>query len=142
MTLVRFNGTPSAVFPYGNLLNEFLTDLGTVNGGDVRRSSPSVNVAETADAYRLEVAAPGLTKEAFKIHVEDEVLSISSEQPATETEGPKYVRREFGYGIFKRTFRLPKRVNVEGIEARYENGILLVHVPKREETKPRTIQIS
>jgi len=142
MTLVRFNGTPSAVFPYGNLLNEFLTDLGTVNGGDVRRNSPAVNVAETAEAYRLEVAAPGLTKEAFKIHVEDEVLSISSEQPATETEGLKYVRREFGYGSFKRTFRLPKRVNVEGIEARYENGILFVHVPKREETKPRTIQIS
>ncbi len=142
MTLVRFNGTPSAAFPYGNLLNEFLTDLGTVNGADVRKSSPAVNVAETADAYRLEVAAPGLTKEAFKIHVEDEVLSISSEQPATQTEGLKYVRREFGYGSVKRTFRLPKRVNVEGIEARYENGILVVYVPKREETKPRTIQIS
>jgi len=91
MTLVRFNGTPSAAFPYGNLLNEFLTDLGTVNGGDVRKSSPSVNVAETADAYRLEVAAPGLTKEAFKIHVEDEVLSVSGEQPALSTSAGNLV---------------------------------------------------
>jgi len=142
MTLVRFNGTPSSVFPYGSLLNEFLTDLGTVNGGDVRRSAPAVNVAETADAYRLEVAAPGLSKEAFKIEVEEDRLSISAEQSTVETEGLKYNRREFGYATFKRTFRLPKLVHVEGIEAQYENGILHVQVPKREETKPRTIRIN
>lgn len=142
MTLVRFNGTPSSVFPYGNLLNDFLTDLGTVSGADVRRSAPAVNVAETAEAYNLEVAAPGLSKESFKIQVEDDVLSISGEQPTPQTEALKYNRREFGYGNFKRTFRLPKLVHVEGIEARYENGILFVRVPKREETKPRTIQIN
>ena len=142
MTLVRFNGNPSSVFPYSNLLNEFLSDLGTVNGGDNRRTLPSVNVAETADAFRLEVAAPGFTKEAFSIRVEDEVLTVSGEQQASGAEEIKYNRREFGYNTFKRSFRLPKRVNVEAIEARYENGILFVHVPKREETKPRTIQIN
>ena len=142
MTLVRFNGTPNSVFPYSNLLNEFLSDLSTVNGGDARRTLPAVNVAETAEAYILELAAPGFTKEAFQINVEEEVLTITGEQPTPAAEEIKFNRREFGYGNFKRSFRLPKRVNVEGIQARYENGILYLNVPKREETKPRNIQIN
>jgi HSP20 family protein len=70
------------------------------------------------------------------------VLTITGEQPTPAAEEIKFNRREFGYGNFKRSFRLPKRVNVEGIQARYENGILYLNVPKREETKPRNIQIN
>ncbi len=142
MTLVRFNGNPNAVFPYSNLLNEFLGDLSTTAGIESHRNVPAVNVAETAEAYQLEVAAPGFSKENFKVEVHENVLTIFGEKPEVQQEGVKYNRREFGSTSFKRSFRLPKLVNVEGIQASYDKGILYLSVPKREEVKPRSIQIS
>ncbi|WP_458629127.1 Hsp20/alpha crystallin family protein [Winogradskyella sp. PC D3.3] len=107
---------------------------------------PKVNIKETADAYMVEMAVPGLKKSDFQIDIENQVLSISTEtKEESEQKGENYTRREFGYASFKRTFSLPETVEEEKIEANYRDGILSIHLPKKEEAKqkpPRTIKIS
>jgi len=141
MALVRFN-QPSSLFPYRGLLNEMLNDFNTTVGQDHRSNVPAVNVHENENGYTLEVAAPGLQKEYFHVHLDGRVLTISAEQKEeTKEENGKWTRREFSYISFKRSFTLPENVKADGIEARYENGILSVSVPKAEEVKPKLIEI-
>lgn len=109
-------------------------------------SLPKVNIKETSDDYSLELAVPGFKKDDFNIDLDDHVLTISSEKK-TEAENTEdnYTRREFGYSSFKRTFSLPESIDESKIKAIYEEGILTVQLPKREEAKPkpaRTIKIS
>lgn len=111
---------------------------------EVRSESftPSVNIAETVSAYLLEVNAPGRNKEEFKLNVENGLLTISYDQKQeAENKEFKIVRREFNYRSFKRSFSLDEKINAEAIEARYENGILKVTLPKKEEVKPAVTQI-
>ena len=108
---------------------------------------PSVNIKETADNYEVEVAAPGLDKNDFKITLDGNLLNISSVKEHEQTTGDEnYSRREFSYQSFQRSFELPKNVvDEDKINARYENGLLLLSIPKREEAKqrpPRMIEIS
>lgn len=109
-------------------------------------SLPKVNIKENADAFMVEMAVPGLKKSDFQINIEDRVLSISTEtKEETEHKEDNYTRREFGYSSFKRTFTLPDSVNDEAINANYENGILSIQLPKKEEAKQkpaRSIKIS
>ena len=110
---------------------------GVENSGS-RTIVPSVNVYEDNEAFKIEVAAPGLKKEDFKLDLNQRVLSISSErsEKRNDKEGAGgFIRREFNYNSFCRTFALPSSVNAEKISARYENGILLVNLPKKEEAK-------
>lgn len=107
---------------------------------------PKVNIKETADAYAVEMAVPGMKKSDFQIDLDNNTLCISS---ATETENTEedssYTRREYGYSSFKRTFSLPETVDEEKISAKYNDGILSVYLPKKEEAKqkpPRNIEIS
>ncbi len=108
---------------------------------------PAVNIRETADAFEVEMASPGMRKEDFHIQLDENTLKISSQkQSVTEDKKDEhYSRREFSYQSFERTFVLPKDVvNEEGIQARYENGLLHLTIPKREEVKqkaPRLISI-
>jgi HSP20 family protein len=146
MTLVKFN--PMAHTTGFNhfktldrLMHEIFADDFNVKAN---KATPSVNIVENDALFKLEVAAPGLAKEDFKINVEDKVLTISAEKKVeTETnEGDKILRREFGYSNFKRTFTLPENVNVADIKAVYENGVLNVHLPKLEVKKTlQTIEI-
>ncbi|MDJ1499745.1 Hsp20/alpha crystallin family protein [Xanthocytophaga agilis] len=141
MALVRFN-QPSSVFPYRNLLNELLNDFNTSVGQDYRSNIPAVNVHESETEYTLEVAAPGQNKENFNINLDGRVLTISSEQKEEKKEeNGKWTRKEFNYSSFKRSFTLPENVNAENIEAKYENGVLVVVVPKAEEVKPKSIAV-
>jgi len=96
---------------------------------------PSVNIQENADGFYLELVAPGRNKEDFKLEVKDELLTISYEAKAVGTdEKPDYLRREYRIETFKRSFHLdPKVINEEAISATYEDGILKVTLPKREE---------
>ncbi|MBU2930159.1 Hsp20/alpha crystallin family protein [Winogradskyella psychrotolerans] len=107
---------------------------------------PKVNIKETADAFEVEMAVPGLKKSDFHIDLDNQVLSISTEtKEENEIKEENYTRREFGYSSFKRTFNLPESVNEEKIKANYDNGILGIHLPKKEEAiqKPaRSIKIS
>ncbi|HRN97802.1 MAG TPA: Hsp20/alpha crystallin family protein [Flavobacterium sp.] len=108
-------------------------------------SVPPVNIRETDTQFEVELSAPGKTKDDFNIDVDQNLLTISSEsnQESSSNEG-KYTRREFSFSSFKRSFTLPETVNEDQITARYENGILSIVLPKKEEALPkakRMIQI-
>ena len=107
---------------------------------------PQVNIRETAEEYFVEMAVPGMQKSDFNIELDNKILVISNEKKEEqETKEENYTRREFGYSSFKRSFSLPETVNEEEIKAEYQDGILSVHLPKREEAKqkpPRSIKIN
>lgn len=128
----------------------FKTDWlgGTTNVNSIGTSIPAVNIQETEDMFKVEVAAPGKTREDFNIELDNDVLTISAEEKkeneTTEKNG-KFTRKEFSYSNFKRAFSLPETVNSEEISASYENGVLMINLPKKEEAKvqpKRMIQIS
>ncbi len=122
----------------GNLLNGF-------SNLDSSFNMPAVNIRERADSFMIELAAPGKKKSDFEIHLENKVLSIGSNaQQEHEENSDGYMRREFAYSSFKRTFRIPDTVDGEKISAEYRDGILFLHLPKLEEAKekpPRAIKI-
>ena len=98
--------------------------------------TPAVNIIESEQDFKVEVAAPGLHKEDFKVHVEKNILEISTGKKDEQvTENKKYLRKEFSYSEFKRTFSLPSSVDAEKIKAAHKNGVLTVEIPKRDEAK-------
>jgi HSP20 family protein len=107
---------------------------------------PAVNVVEDKEKFRIEVAAPGLKKEDFKLNVDNGILTISSEKrQENEIKEENYAKREFQYSSFSRSFTLPNSVDSEMISASYTDGILNIQIPKREEAKqkePKQIQIA
>jgi HSP20 family protein len=107
---------------------------------------PAVNIYETGDAFQIEVAAPGLKRENFNVQLDNHVLTISAEVKAEQREDDTYNRREFYYGSFERSFGLPEnKVDGEKVHAKYNDGILHITVPKKEEAKvkpARQISIS
>lgn len=118
------------------------------NGGGSQTTLPAVNVAESDDGYEVHVAAPGMSREAFTVDVEDNVLRISAESKTEAEDGDDaagYHRREFSYASFERRFSLPDNVNDEEIRASYEDGILKLTIPKtspeEQEPRKRTIEI-
>lgn len=107
---------------------------------------PAVNIKENAEEYILELAIPGMKKSDFNIDLDNKALSISSEvETENEENNNTYTRREFGYSSFKRTFILPDTVEADHVKAKYNDGILSIILPKREEAKqkpPKRIEIS
>ena len=110
-----------------------------------KTSSPAVNVIETDKEYKVEIAAPGLTRDDFKIDInEDNELTVSMEKKVekneeSEKEGKKhtYLRREFSYSSFRQRMILPDNVNVDNIDAKMENGVLTIDIPKKTEEEKR-----
>jgi HSP20 family protein len=141
MTLVKVNNRPYGNF-FGDLLNEF---PGVVKsfGQDVFQF-PETNIHETPDAYHLELNVPGRLKEDFKIQVDQNLLTISFEkkEEAPASEDYKTIRREFTFKSFKRSFSIENSVDVNGIQAKYENGLLKVLLPKKDEVKQGARQIN
>ncbi|WP_027000120.1 Hsp20/alpha crystallin family protein [Eisenibacter elegans] len=136
MSLVRWNTHwPNTV---AHLLDNFLEQDLPLS----RSHAPAVNIKEEADHFQLEVAAPGLQKEDFNIDLNKQVLTISAErkEEQTQEEQGKYTRREFSYQAFRRAFNLPDTVDEEAISAKYENGVLYVHLPKRDEAKVKALR--
>lgn len=109
---------------------------------------PAVNIQENNDEFVVEMAAPGMKKEDFHITLDNNMLVISSEVESHNEENDqhgKYTRKEFSYQSFKRSFHLPNTVEVDKINARYQDGILRLVVPKKEEARqkpPREIAIA
>ncbi|SHH61534.1 Hsp20/alpha crystallin family protein [Winogradskyella jejuensis] len=102
---------------------------------------PAVNVLDNDEEYIVEMAVPGLKKSDFDINLDNQMLSISAEiNKSSEDSNENYTRREFGYSLFKRTFSLPETVEVDKINAKYEDGILKVLLPKRDEAKKKPIK--
>jgi HSP20 family protein len=111
-----------------------------------RHTMPAVNIVEGKEDYRIEVAAPGLGKDDFRINLENNILTVSSEkEEKVEEKDEKVMRKEFNYYSFCRSFSLPQTVNSEKIKATHKDGILNIIVPKRDEAKEkpaREIKIS
>ncbi len=126
--------------PLQKFFDDFLTrDLFHPNWGNSSRV-PMVNILETDDAFEIEMAVPGLRKEDFSISLDNQMLTISAhldEKVANDDKNEQYLKREFSYYAFQRTFNLPDFVEGDKIKARYENGLLSILVPKREEAKKK-----
>jgi len=129
MNLVRFN--PSLLNLFDNIEKSHL-GLNREFSGDV----PSVNIIENDQDFVLELAAPGKSKEDFKINLENQLLTVSSEVKEEKEETQKnYTRREFVFNSFSRSFTLPKNIIHDKVAADYKDGILSITLPKKEETK-------
>lgn len=145
MTLVKLNSEKqkNASLPgFNNVFDSIFND--TFFSDRVMSRVPAANISESADHFHVELAAPGLKKEDFKLTVERNVLNISVEQSSGTTEEQKertFARREYSFSSFVRSFTLPESANIESIEAKYENGMLCVDIPKREEAKMMARQI-
>ena len=99
-------------------------------------SIPAVNIIEHKDEYLVSLAVPGLKKDDFKINVEGNMLTISSEKEENKEEkDKKFTRKEYNYSSFSRSFTLPEEINKEKIDAKYEDGVLKISLPRKEETK-------
>jgi HSP20 family protein len=102
---------------------------------------PAVNIVEGKEDFRIEVAAPGLEKNDFKIDLDNNVLTIISEKEMkSEEKDDQYMRREFSYSSFSRSFALPDSVNEEKISAKHKDGVLTIHIPKKEEAKVKPVK--
>ena len=135
LTLIRpwSNEMPSLFDRYfSNIMND--GDFGQQRMSNV----PAVNISENDDAFVLEVAAPGMKRENFSLNVEENRLIIEGRvEEEKETKEKNYNRREFNFSSFQRTFTLPQSVDQEAIKASYNDGILHIELPKKEEAKPK-----
>jgi HSP20 family protein len=132
---------------WSNFFNDFFDrdwmDWTNRNFSDTNTTLPSVNIKEGDDSYIVDMAAPGLEKKDFKIELNNGMLTISSEKKIeSETKkGQHFTKREFSYQSFNRSFSLPNTVEGDKISAKYENGILKVVIPKKEEAKIKPVRI-
>ncbi len=141
MKLARKNENYFPTF-FDRFWNNDLMDWNLTNFSESNSSLPAVNVKETKDEYFIEVAAPGMAKDDFKISLHNNVLTVSSEKKEeTNEEKQNYTRQEFSYQSFQRSFTVPEN-NVESnkIAAAYSEGILKITLPKREEVKPKPLR--
>ncbi|MGJ1382685.1 Hsp20/alpha crystallin family protein [Sphingobacterium siyangense] len=149
MNLIKRNGNLLEGFQrtfFDDFFGRELFNWENNNFSTTSTTLPSVNIKETTDTYEVEVAAPGLEKNDFKVTLDGNLLTISSEKENQQvSEQQNFTRREFSYQSFQRSFQLPKNVvDEENISARYENGLLLLSIPKKEEAKqkpPKLIEI-
>lgn len=150
MTLTRLSDSVFPSFP--SFFNRFfegdLMDWSNTNFAGTNSTLPAVNVRENDDEFMIEVAAPGMKKEDFKVNYDNGRLTISSEisEDRQNAEDERYTRREYRYQSFQRSFTVPENVVYgEKIQAQYADGILSISLPKRDEVKPkpaRQIKIS
>ena len=149
MTLVKRNRG------YAPLLSNFFDDFFTkdmydnnwLSFSNTGTTIPKVNIQENNDEFRVEMAAPGMKKDDFQVELDNNMLTITSTVSSERKEGDddNYTRREFSYQSFQRSFHLPEIVEIDKIEAKYNDGILNLVIPKKEEAKKkpvRTIKIS
>ena len=132
MSIIRFNRPNALSDVFQNFFDNDFVDFFNRKGMD-----PLANILEHPDSFELDLAAPGLKKDDFKIHLENNVLTISSEvrDEKEEDETKNYTRKEFHYGSFSRSFTLPRIVDLDKIKADYEYGILKVILPKKEDAR-------
>jgi HSP20 family protein len=149
MTLMKRSQNWYPIFPsfFDKFFEGNLMDWNNSNFSSTDTTLPAVNVKENNDAFMIEVAAPGMTKEDFNLNYDNGRLTISSERKnEKKDEGENYTRREFSYQSFQRSFTVPENViSGDKISANYKDGILIINLPKREEVKPkpsREIKIS
>ncbi len=144
MTLVKFNPAKNT-----SSVNPWFTDVFESVFNDpiltdrLPNRNPAVNIAETDGDFQIELAVPGMKKEDFKISIDKDVLSISSEKKNENVqEGKKFSKREFSYASFTRSFNLPETIDQSKVDAAYADGILKLTVAKKEEAKVQSREIA
>jgi HSP20 family protein len=146
MTLVNFKARP-VERNFNNVMDTFLTGFPSVfrdefATGSAKQFAP-VNVVDTENGYELELIAPGFDKDDFTIQLDKNLLTIGAEQKREkEAKSGKHLRQEYKFQSFKRSFTLDEKIDAEFIDAKYENGVLKVTLPKKAEVKPATKQIT
>jgi HSP20 family protein len=145
MTLVKLNRRPFAS-TFNNLVDELFRETPVVFRNDSSepwKGLAPVNIRETENSYELDVVAPGFEKSDFKVAVDDNILTISVEKKDEEKkETEKEIRKEYSFRSFKRSFTLDEKIDAGGIEAKYVNGVLTLNLPRKEEVKTASKQIS
>lgn len=144
MSIVKFRHYPAKSF--NNLLDDFFPPitslLGNENALAFGQSAP-VNIKQDESGYKLEIIAPGFTKNDFKIQMEKNLLTVSAEkEEQEENKTEKQIRREFKFKSFERSFTVDEKIDPEKVEARYENGVLYISLANKEEIKAPTKQIT
>jgi HSP20 family protein len=141
MTQVRFNN--AGYKSLSNFVDELFHELPASLGRETGLGFPPTNIHETTEGFHLELNAPGRNKEDFKINVENGFLTVAFEKKEEgKQEDYKTVRREFSYKNFKRSFTIDDRIDSDGIQAKYDNGVLKLFLPKKEQVKESTKHIA
>lgn len=140
MTLIRYQNQLPSLFD--RLFSNELESWNRTNFSNTNTTLPAVNIKENTDTFEVEVAAPGFEKSDFNIELNNDVLTISSEKQLHDEvkEDERITKQEFSYQSFTRSFTLPELVEDEKISAKYENGILSIVIPKKEEAKPKPVK--
>jgi HSP20 family protein len=143
MTLVKF-GNGQKNYPANPFFNDVFDSIlnDRFIGDKLISRIPAVNIAENENEFHIELAAPGLKKEDFKINLDKNVLSVSADKKVENVEGTKFSKREYNYTSFTRSFTLPETVDHSKIDAEYTDGVLTLTVAKREEAKFQTREIA
>ena len=128
---------------FDSVVDDFFNSIpGLWNDGYSGINLAPVNIAETANGFNLEVSVPGINKEDIKVNVEKGLLTISyDKKEESKSEEAKTIRREFSHRSFKRSFTVADEVNADAIQAKYENGILKLFLPKKEQVKDSPKQV-
>ena len=144
MTFVKVNNPINKTFD--GLMNELFNELPVNFGKSIREDVlhfPPANIIEKTDLYKIELAAPGMDKADFNVKLDGKILTISAEKKTEAAKKKKkMIRKEFGYKSFKRSFTLDEKIDAANITARYENGILTLELPKKEEVKSGVKEIT
>ena len=144
MTLVRTNNTFGKSFD--GLMNDLFNELPVSFGKTFREdvwAFPPVNISELNDAYQLQLSAAGYDKADFIVNLDRNILTISAEKKTeNKAENEKQIRKEFSTKSFKRSFTVDDKIEAGNITAKYDNGILYVTLPKKEEVKAVAKQIT
>jgi len=138
MTLVKFNdwnhqAVANNYFTFSDLMKDFFGNEGYC---DDYNAIPEANISEDENKYQIELAVPGLGKKDIKVEIDKDILKIRHEsQEKKENENQRYSRREFRYNGFSRTFIIPESVDDSKMKAKYENGILILELPKKPKSE-------
>ncbi len=137
MALVKFRNRDAFPSLFSEFFDRDLFDMANTGFND--STMPAVNIKEGKDDFEVEVAAPGMKKDDFKIELDNNLLVISSEKEEKneEKESGEFTRREFSYQSFRRSFTLPKTIEDKKIKASYKDGVLSIRLPKKEEAKEK-----
>lgn len=137
MSLVKYHNKPLSIW------DDFFGNASVFDKNFSKATMPAVNIKEDESEYMIELAVPGFKKDDFNVELNENTLVISSEkESSSEDEKDNYSRKEFSYSKFQRSFTIPKDVNVDEIKGEYNDGILMVHVPKKAADKlKKTIAI-
>ncbi len=139
MLIKRNESYPAFSNLFGDFFDKAFSDWNSTNFSLTNTTLPAVNIQESKDDFLVSMAVPGMSKNDFKLDLNDNILTISSEKKEEKkSEEKNYNRKEYSYQSFSRSFTLPKNVvNDDKISAKYENGELKILIPKKEEAKPK-----